>query len=64
MPIFEYTCQKCKKTFEKLVLSRNQPTPICPECGSKKAERQFSTFATAGTPARASGRACATSGAG
>ncbi|HEX5410276.1 MAG TPA: zinc ribbon domain-containing protein [Terriglobia bacterium] len=62
MPIFEYTCQKCKKTFEKLVLSRDQPAPICPKCGSKRTERQFSTFATSATSAGAGGRACAPSG--
>ncbi|TAM81110.1 MAG: zinc ribbon domain-containing protein [Acidobacteria bacterium] len=64
MPIFEYTCQQCKKTFEKLVLSKSQPTPTCPGCGSKKTRQQFSTFATSGTPARTGGRACAPSGGG
>ena len=64
MPIFEYTCQKCKKTFEKLVLSKNQPAPVCPNCGSKKTEQQFSTFATSGPSVSTGGGACAPSGGG
>ncbi|HZT71297.1 MAG TPA: zinc ribbon domain-containing protein [Terriglobia bacterium] len=64
MPIFEYTCQKCKKTFEKLVLGKNQPSPACPHCGWKKTTQQFSTFATSGTSARASSASCAPSGGG
>jgi putative FmdB family regulatory protein len=64
MPIFEYTCQKCKMTFEKLVLSKNQPAPVCPKCGSRKTEQQFSTFATSGTSVRAGGGACTPSGGG
>ena len=47
MPIFEYTCSKCGRTFEKLVLGRNQEAPACPYCGEKKVEQQFSTFASA-----------------
>ncbi|HUX10774.1 MAG TPA: zinc ribbon domain-containing protein [Terriglobia bacterium] len=64
MPIFEYTCQKCKKTFEKLVLGKKASQPVCPECGSKKTKQQFSTFATSGTSVRTSGGACAPSGGG
>lgn len=64
MPIFEYTCRKCKKTFEKLVLTRNQPAPVCPKCGSRKTEQQFSTFATSGVSVSAGGGACAPSGGG
>jgi putative FmdB family regulatory protein len=64
MPIFEYTCSKCGKTFEKLVLSRNQEPPACPQCGAKKVQQQFSTFASTSSSARSSGAACAPSGGG
>ena len=32
MPIYEYQCQACCHCFEALVLSSNEPTPVCPEC--------------------------------
>ncbi|MGH9467814.1 MAG: FmdB family zinc ribbon protein [Terriglobales bacterium] len=37
MPIFEYLCQDCGKTFERLSWGSEQ-TPTC-GCGSQKAER-------------------------
>ena len=43
MPIFEYECDKCKKTFELLVRS-NEEVPECPECGCKKISKQVSSF--------------------
>ena len=46
MPIFEFTCKKCKENFEVLFRSRDEKVPIeCPKCGSRKAERQMSAFA-------------------
>ncbi|HNX27212.1 MAG TPA: zinc ribbon domain-containing protein [Phycisphaerae bacterium] len=47
MPIYEYTCENCGKDFEKLV-SSSAAKPLCPECGSKKVQRRFSTFAAHG----------------
>jgi putative FmdB family regulatory protein len=46
MPIFEYKCQRCGKTFESFSqrASAIRP-PVCPACGSKDAERIFSVFA-------------------
>jgi putative FmdB family regulatory protein len=46
MPIFEYRCQKCGKTFEHFTqrASAIKP-PVCPSCGSEEAERVFSVFA-------------------
>ncbi|HDL08531.1 MAG TPA: zinc ribbon domain-containing protein [Desulfobacteraceae bacterium] len=32
MPIFEFVCEKCNHLFEKLILSPNEPAPICPKC--------------------------------
>jgi putative FmdB family regulatory protein len=60
MPIFEYTCRKCGKLFEKLILGKSSVEPVCPECGSKRVERKFSAFATATGVAQSSAAACAT----
>jgi putative FmdB family regulatory protein len=52
MPIYEFTCKDCHKTFE---LSRpvseatDRSTP-CPHCGSQKTERVWSTSSP--SPAR------------
>ena len=46
MPIFEYTCHKCGHSFEKLVLKQNGEKPVCPKCGSRRIEQEFSAFAT------------------
>lgn len=34
MPIYSYTCQKCQKEFDKLILSikNTQNETLCPEC--------------------------------
>jgi len=44
MPIYEYVCSQCKSKFQKLVSSGSSGV-ACPQCGSKKLERKFSTFA-------------------
>ncbi|HSG29292.1 MAG TPA: zinc ribbon domain-containing protein [Candidatus Krumholzibacterium sp.] len=43
MPIFEYRCAKCGKAFEELVQS-SDTVPPCPHCGSRRTEKQISTF--------------------
>jgi putative FmdB family regulatory protein len=40
MPIYEYTCRKCKKAFETLV--RKGDVPACPKCKSEDLERMLS----------------------
>jgi len=45
MPLYEYTCSKCRKDFELLV--RGSQVPQCPECGNKKLTRQMSVPAAA-----------------
>ena len=40
MPIYEYACPACADEFEVLV--RGSEQPACPNCGSKKIERQLS----------------------
>jgi putative FmdB family regulatory protein len=44
MPIYEYTCQSCQSEFELLV-GPSSGKPGCPDCGSKKVQKKFSTFA-------------------
>jgi putative FmdB family regulatory protein len=46
MPIYEYRCQACDHRFEALVMGAQKP--VCPECGSPKLEKQFSTFGLGG----------------
>ena len=47
MPIFEYTCEECDTTFERLTLRPQSVvrTP-CPQCGSTQTTKVFSTFST------------------
>lgn len=49
MPLYEYTCPKCHSAFELLI--RGGEAPECPQCGSRKLEKQFSVPAahTAGS---------------
>ena len=43
MPIYEFICQRCNQRVE--LLMRSGGKPVCPQCGSKRLSRQFSTFA-------------------
>jgi putative FmdB family regulatory protein len=46
MPIFEYRCGDCGEKFEKLLRRESdQAALVCPKCGAKHLEREFSTFA-------------------
>ena len=47
MPIYEYKCKKCGKTFEHLARSLSEPAPKCPKCGASQPEKQMSTFSAA-----------------
>jgi len=43
MPLYEYTCRKCKRDFELLI--RSDETPQCPDCGSRKLDKLLSVTA-------------------
>ena len=46
MPLYEYTCRACQQRLE--ILQRLGEGPkglVCPACGRKTLEKQFSTFA-------------------
>jgi putative FmdB family regulatory protein len=59
MPIFDFRCRNCEKTFELLV--RGSTEPVCPSCGGNALEKQVSLTApqgqTAGIVARARAQA-------
>jgi putative FmdB family regulatory protein len=42
MPLYEYKCSRCKKTFEFLEKITSDPKTICPECGTQTLKRQIS----------------------
>lgn len=46
MPIYEFSCPKCRKIFSFLSKRINPDhLPTCPKCGNKHLEKQMSTFA-------------------
>jgi len=57
MPLYEYKCESCGKTFEKLRRMQDADSELeCPECDSRRVQRTFSTFATGGCGTGGSGR--------
>lgn len=46
MPIYEYHCEPCDRTFETLVRSSSD-VPHCPSCGNLDLAKQFSVPAAA-----------------
>jgi putative FmdB family regulatory protein len=46
MPIYEYLCSSCQKSFEHLARTLSDKPAACPLCGStRKLTKQLSTFA-------------------
>ena len=46
MPIYEYACARCDRTFEELVRSEQDANRVaCPHCGGRKVTRRPSVFA-------------------
>ncbi|MDD5483265.1 MAG: zinc ribbon domain-containing protein [Kiritimatiellae bacterium] len=58
MPIYEYKCKKCGKTFEHLARSLSEPAPKCPQCGASRPEKQFSAFSAGTGGGRSDSFAC------
>jgi putative FmdB family regulatory protein len=48
MPLFEYLCSDCGRTFEKIVPRHDSPAD-CIHCNSQHVEKQLSVFAVAGS---------------
>ena len=57
MPIYDYSCRKCKHNFELLVISST--VPVCPHCGGTRLQTLMSAPAAPGKSADviAAGRA-------
>jgi putative FmdB family regulatory protein len=47
VPLFEYLCQDCGRSFEKIVPRYDSPAD-CIHCNSGRVEKQVSVFAVAG----------------
>jgi putative FmdB family regulatory protein len=46
MPIYEYSCADCERTFEKMrPMSRADDAVDCPQCGGSHTQRGLSLFA-------------------
>ena len=47
MPIYEFVCTECNKSFEDLVFSLSKiDEVVCPACGSSQVKKKMSTFAS------------------
>lgn len=46
MPLYDYVCKACHKSFEvALTLQEHEKEMVkCPKCGSKKVEQEPATF--------------------
>lgn len=57
MPLYEYRCEKCGRTFEKFRrMSEADRDVQCPYCESEEVKRELSTFSMGGCGAGARGR--------
>ena len=64
MPLYEYTCEICSNTFEKLrSMSAMDDAAPCPDCGSNS-HRQLSVFASFSAGANGETQAIAGGGGG
>ena len=46
MPIYEYTCTKCRRRMSFLVMSPSSFQPVCKYCKSTELEQNYSRFAS------------------
>jgi putative FmdB family regulatory protein len=56
VPIFEYVCLDCRRSFALLVFGGE--TAKCPACGSDRLEKQLSTFGVGGGAPAGRGSTC------
>ena len=42
MPIFEYQCEACQHSFEKLAINSEEKCDVCPKCETKSVKRLLS----------------------
>lgn len=49
MPIYEYACAPCGKSFEELIIRKSDEADVkCPSCGGAEVSRQISRPAAVG----------------
>jgi len=60
MPLFEYECRGCHRTFEHL--ARESETPACPACKGTDLQKLLSAFAVGGNGGGDKGLAMPSSG--
>lgn len=49
MPIYEYACAPCGKSFEELIIRKSDEAEVkCPACGGADVSRQMSRPAAVG----------------
>jgi len=51
MPNYDYTCQRCQHSFDRLLSIADRETPItqpCPKCSKRGVERVFKTAPVGG----------------
>lgn len=58
MPIYEYKCEKCDNSFEKLVFASDKEPVSCPECKATDVQRLLSST---GFISSSGGSGCSTS---
>jgi putative FmdB family regulatory protein len=47
MPIYEYSCNKCKTTFSLIQkIGTSEKETACSQCGSKEVKKKFSLFSS------------------
>ena len=64
MPLYEFHCDQCAHDSEILVRSSDWKGTKCPQCGSPKISKKFSTFASAGAGEAPSGKRSGAGGGG
>jgi putative FmdB family regulatory protein len=64
MPIYEFSCSTCDRSFEELVRSAESVSEVvCPTCGGRHVKRKISLFASKANTAGAFASASSASGA-
>jgi putative FmdB family regulatory protein len=47
MPIYEYICNACKKTFSLIQkIGTSEKDTVCPQCGATDIKKKFSVFSS------------------
>lgn len=62
MPIYEFHCERCQKDSEILVRSSHWEGTACPQCGSTRLTKKFSTFAASVAGGSGGGEAASCTG--